>query len=255
MKNIGKYNLPRGLRRRAYKGVPLMQREDRGSSINDESRGGEFSGRHYTTLMIKYYLVKSFESTDAESVDVEMIRWNSLNFIDDLYVLFLRKIRVFNSLSSYDSISNFEDYIKHYIYLYLLGGTLVLNELHFDSGEQRRLNELLFKGSSESPVPKNFSFELLFDRYSKLPYLTNVIPLICRSFRLMMKCNFLNNKCVKISMRCGTDYKTFFLVEEKKKIRYADIINSNYKKEMGWLLFKNQIITGNSYKNTILDLV
>jgi len=82
-------------------------------------------------------------------------RWNSLNFIDDLYVLFLRKIRVFNPLSSYDSISNFEDYINHYIYLFLLGGTLVLNELHFDSGEQRQLNELLFKGSSESPVPKN----------------------------------------------------------------------------------------------------
>jgi len=50
---------------------------------------------------------------------------------------------VFNPLSSYDSISNFEDYINHYIYLFLLGGTLVLNELHFDSGEQRQLNELL----------------------------------------------------------------------------------------------------------------
>jgi len=81
-------------------------------------------------------------------------RWNSLNFIDDLYVLFLRKIRAFNPLSSYDSISDFEDYINHYIYLFLLGGTLALNELLFDSGEQRQLNELLFKGSSESPVPK-----------------------------------------------------------------------------------------------------
>jgi len=81
-------------------------------------------------------------------------RWNSLNFIDDLYILFIRKIRAFNPLSSYDSISDFEDYINHYIYLFLLGGTLVLNELHFDSGEQRQLNELLFKGSSESPVPK-----------------------------------------------------------------------------------------------------
>jgi len=38
--------------------------------------------------------------------------------------------------------------------VFLLGGTLVLNVLHFDSGEQRQLNELLFKGSSESPVPK-----------------------------------------------------------------------------------------------------
>ena len=129
-------------------------------------------------------------------------RWSSLNFIDDLYVLFSRKIRAFNPLSSYDSISDFEDYINHYIYLFLLGGTLVLNELHFDRGEQRQLMNYFSKSSSESPVPKivglaefltraipimSSSFELLFDRYSKLPYLTNVIPLICRSFRLMMK--------------------------------------------------------------------
>jgi len=89
--------------------------------------------------------------------------YNKINKVIEVYFLpclkkkkkFSRKIRVLNPLSSYDSISNFEDYIKHYIYLYLLGGTLVLNELHFDSGEQRQLNELLFKGSSESPVPKN----------------------------------------------------------------------------------------------------
>jgi len=96
-------------------------------------------------------------------------------------------------LSSYDSISNFEDYINHYIYLFLLGGTLVLNELHFDSGEQRQLNELFFKGSSESPVPKivdltefltsaipiiSSSFELLFDRYSKLPNLTKSVDVV-----------------------------------------------------------------------------
>jgi len=49
---------------------------------------------------------------------------------------------MFNPLSSYDSISNFEDYINHYIYLFFLGGLLVLNELHFDGGEQRQLNEL-----------------------------------------------------------------------------------------------------------------
>jgi len=38
--------------------------------------------------------------------------------------------------------------------LFFLGRTLALNELHFDRGEQKQLNELLFKGSSESPVPK-----------------------------------------------------------------------------------------------------
>jgi len=74
---------------------------------------------------------QSFEHWIFKCDALASLRWNSLNFIDDLYVLFLRKIRVFNPLSSYDSISNFEDYINHYIYLFLLGGTLVLNELTF----------------------------------------------------------------------------------------------------------------------------
>ena len=97
---------------------------------------------------------------------------------------------MFNHLSSYDSISDFEDYINHYIYLFLLGGTLALNELHFDS---KQFNELLFKGSSESPVPKimglaefltsaipiiSSSFELLFDRYSKIPNLTKRVDVV-----------------------------------------------------------------------------
>ena len=79
--------------------------------------------------------------------------------------------------------------------MFLLGGTLVLNELHFDSGEQRQLNELLFKGSSESqsPVPKivglaefltsaipiiSSSFELLFDRYCKIPNLSKSVDVV-----------------------------------------------------------------------------
>jgi len=75
----------------------------------------------------------------------------------------------------------------------MLSRTLALNELHFNSGEQRQLNELLFKGSSESPVPKivglakfltraipiiSSSFELLFDRYSKLPNLTRSVVVV-----------------------------------------------------------------------------
>ena len=88
----------------------------------------------------------------------------------------LGKIRVFNHLSSYDSISDFEDYINHYIYFFLFSGTLALNELHFDSGEQRQLNELLFKGSSESPVPKIIGLA---------EFLTITIPIISSSFELL----------------------------------------------------------------------
>ncbi|KAG4083250.1 hypothetical protein H8356DRAFT_1382087 [Neocallimastix lanati (nom. inval.)] len=145
--------------------------------------------KYNTTIAIKMGRV-SEDSTNLLNIWIfkcdalASFRWNSLNFIDDLYVLFLRKIRVFNPLSSYDSISIFEDYINHHIYLFLLGGTLVLNELHFDSGEQRQLNELLFKGSSELPVPKDSmpiissSFELLFDRYCKIPNLSKSVNVI-----------------------------------------------------------------------------
>ena len=136
---------------------------------------------------------QSFEHWIFKCDALASFRWNSLNFIDDLYVLFVRKIRELNPLSSHDSISDFEDYINHYIYSFLLGGTLALNELHFDRGEQRQLNELLFKGSSESPVPKivgladfltstipiiSSSFELLFDRYCKIPNLTKSVDVL-----------------------------------------------------------------------------
>ena len=136
---------------------------------------------------------QSFEHWIFKCNVLASFRWNSLNFIYYLYVLFNRKIRTFNPLFSYDSISDFEDYINNYIYLSLLGGTLALNVLYFDSREQRQLNELLFKGSSESPVPKivglaefltsaipiiSSSFELLFDRHSKIPNLTKRVDVI-----------------------------------------------------------------------------
>ena len=77
--------------------------------------------------------------------------------------------------------------------MFLLGGTLALNELYFDNGELRQLNVLLFKGSSKSPVPKivglaefltspipiiSSSFELLFDRYSKIPNFTKSVDVV-----------------------------------------------------------------------------
>ena len=112
---------------------------------------------------------QSFEHWIFKCDALASFRWNSLNFIDDLYDLFIRKIRAFNSLFSYDFISDFEDYINHYIYLFLRGGTLALNELHFDNEEQKQLNELFFKSSSESPVPK---IVILVE------FLTSAIPII-----------------------------------------------------------------------------
>ena len=73
--------------------------------------------------------------------------------------------------------------------MFLLGGTLALDELHFDTGEQRHLKELLLE-SSESSVPYivklaeyltntipviSSSLELLFDWYSKKPITTKKV--------------------------------------------------------------------------------
>jgi len=67
-------------------------------------------------------------------------RKDFLTLIRDLYVLFIRKIRAFNPPFSDDSISDFEDYTSIInIYLFLLGGTLALNELHFDREEKRSI--------------------------------------------------------------------------------------------------------------------
>jgi len=84
------------------------------SSIG-KNRGNlsNFLNNEYVNIYVTWYRLYNFFLALAS------LRWNSLNFIDDLYVLFLRKIGAFNPLSSYDSISNFEDYINHYIYFFM----------------------------------------------------------------------------------------------------------------------------------------
>ncbi|KAG4108017.1 pyridoxal phosphate-dependent transferase [Neocallimastix lanati (nom. inval.)] len=203
-------------------------------------------------------------------------KWNSLNFIDDLYVLFLRKIRVFNPLSSYDSISDFEDYINHYIYLFLLGGTLVLNELHFDSGEQRQLNELLFKGSSESPVPKivglaefltrampiiSSSFELLFDRYCKIPNLSKSVDVVLirhndntGSSSISMKdesrpSNSINDEPGESLVDTTLSIIKMLLLEHKSKYDF-DICIGNGSQDV---LFKAFIMLHNKGDSTLIE--
>ena len=75
-------------------------------------------------------------------------RWNSFNFIDDLYVLFIRKIRAFNPLSSYDSISDFEEYINHYIYLLFLGGTKSVDVVLIRHNDNTGSSSIFTKGES-----------------------------------------------------------------------------------------------------------
>jgi len=120
-------------------------------------------------------------------------RCNSLNFINDLFSRFSRKLNEHNSSSSSRTTIDSKKYINHFILMFLLGGTLALNELHIDSGEQRQLFKLLIEGVSESSVPYivgfaefltntipiiSSSFELLFDKYCKIPITTRSVDVV-----------------------------------------------------------------------------
>jgi len=58
----------------------------------------------------------------------------------------------YSTASSRPTIDS-KKYINHFILMFLLGGTLALNELHIDSGEQRQLYDHLIESESESAVP------------------------------------------------------------------------------------------------------
>ncbi|ORX78629.1 hypothetical protein BCR32DRAFT_282088 [Anaeromyces robustus] len=53
---------------------------------------------------------------------------------------------------------NMKKYINHKIYLFLLGGTSVLENLHFDKGEWKNLIEHLYKSSKELPCQSYAAF-------------------------------------------------------------------------------------------------
>ena len=129
---------------------------------------------------------QSFLHWILECTNFNQLRWKYLYFINDLYNLFLNKYKDINA-SSFIPETELKKIINNYIFTFLLGGTLAFNELRIDSGEQRHLNELLYEGSSGSPVPYlvglaqflthsipiiSSSMELLFDRFSKTSIVT-----------------------------------------------------------------------------------
>jgi len=65
-------------------------------------------------------------------------------------VLFKKKKKIIKKINVF-----FFFFFFFFFSLFLIGRALALNELHFNGGEQRQLNELLFKGSSESTCSKN----------------------------------------------------------------------------------------------------
>jgi len=80
---------------------------------------------------------------------------------------------------SLDSEKDYDNNIYYYILSALLGGRSIYSKIKVNDGEQRQLVDNIFKQSSTSSTVPYF--------VGIAEFLTNVIPLICRSFRLMMK--------------------------------------------------------------------
>ena len=75
--------------------------------------------------------------------------------------------------------------IYYFILSALLDGRLIYEKIKLNDGEQRQLVDNIFKQSSTSSIVPYF--------VGIAEFLTNVIPLICRSFRLMMNWYFVES--------------------------------------------------------------
>jgi len=109
----------------------------------------------------------------------ENYRNKPLPFLDNL---FLKFVMIIEQKSLDDSLDSEKDYDKN-IYYFILSALLsehsIYSKIKVNDGEQRKLVDNIFKQSStSSTVPHFVGIE---------EFLTNVISLICRSFRLMMK--------------------------------------------------------------------
>jgi len=80
---------------------------------------------------------------------------------------------------SLDSEKNYDNNIYYFILSALFGGRSIYSKIKLNDGEQRQLVDNIFKQSSTSSIVSYF--------VGIAEFLTNVIPLICRSFSLMMK--------------------------------------------------------------------
>ena len=80
---------------------------------------------------------------------------------------------------SLDSEKDYDNNIYYYILSALLGGRSIYSRIKVNDEDQRQLVDNIFKQSSTSSTVPYF--------VGIAEFLTNVIPLICQSFRLMMK--------------------------------------------------------------------
>jgi len=123
--------------------------------------------------------VPSFSHWIFAYKELENYRNKSLPFLDDLFLKFAMIIEQKFLDVSLDSEKDYDNNIYYYILSALLGGRSIYSKIKVNDGEQKQLVENIFKQSSTSSTVPYF--------VGIAEFLTNVIPLICRSFRLMMK--------------------------------------------------------------------
>ena len=118
---------------------------------------------------------QSFQHWILECSKFAQLRSKYLNFINDLYNLFLNK---YNSLYIFYLISEQEIKFKinNYVFTFLLGGTLAFNELQIDRSEQKLLEELLY-----SPPLESSALYIL----GLAEFLTKSMPIISSSMVLL----------------------------------------------------------------------
>ena len=123
--------------------------------------------------------VPSFSHWIFACKELENYRNKSLPFLDDLFLKFSMIIEQKSLNVSLDSEKDYDNNIYYYILSALLGRRSIYSKIKVNDGEQRQLVDNIFKQSSTSSTVPYF--------VGISEFLTNVIPLICRSFSLMMK--------------------------------------------------------------------
>ncbi|KAG4090896.1 hypothetical protein H8356DRAFT_1321146 [Neocallimastix lanati (nom. inval.)] len=164
---------------------------------------------------------------------------------------------------SLDSEKVYDNNIYYFILSALLGGRSIYSKIKVNDGEQRQLVDNIFiKSSTSSTVPYFVGIA---------EFLTNVIPLICRSFSLMMKWYSVEStvtKSVDVEMiRHGfsppdtdsidnTNTKIITRnngrVEEKFHMNSIGENRGNLSNFLNNECFKNQIISGDYSKTPFL---
>ena len=133
---------------------------------------------------------------------------------------------------SLDSEKDYDNNFYYYILSALLGGgRSIYEKIKLNDGEQRQLVDNIFKQSSTSSIVSYF--------VGIAEFLTNVIPLICRSFRLMMKWYSVESTVAKI---VDVEMIRHGFSPPGEEINADSLNNTN-----------NEIITRNNARGVIID--